>query len=182
MTHRELGWLGEQAGFGVSDGMDSSPHYPGYQDAWAIQSWKGTWRRHAQPCVCVAGSHWNPGVKDVSRGTEGMAEPGPLWRDFCFMQNGSPWTLGDLPPSMTIPGNIQVPAWFFSALGPWKEIILSQPLFPHLLNGNSSRYLFYKVVVGNKQEHTWYHIPGWCPAHSVQLNMALVLIISSVTP
>lgn len=36
-------------------------------------------------------------------------------------KNGSPQTLGDLPPSMSMPGNFQVPAWFFSCSGTMKR-------------------------------------------------------------
>lgn len=82
VTHRELGWLGEQAGFGVSDGMDSSPQYPGYQDAREIQSWKGTRRRQAKPCVCMAGGHQSQGLKGCVQGCRGHGRTRPIMKRF----------------------------------------------------------------------------------------------------
>lgn len=40
----------------------------------------------------------------------------------------------------------------FPAQGPGAEIIVCEPPFPHLLNGNSSRCLPRGVIWGNKQD------------------------------
>lgn len=54
----------------------------------------------------------------------------------------------------------------FPAQGPGAEIILREPPFPHLLNGDSSRRLPRGIIWGNKQDGTECNVSSRSPAHN----------------
>lgn len=137
-----------------SFGIGSNLQHPGCQDSWAIQSWQGIWRPQAQPCNCVVGGHQDPGVGDVAKVQRAWQSQSQTEGVFALCQTASSGTSKN--PCVTTPGPrhpsspslVIFPLWDNGQTHPF----LPKSPFLHLLNGDSSRCLFFKIIVGNKQD------------------------------
>lgn len=138
-------------------GMGSSSQHPGYQDSGNPEP-EGHLETPSPALYLCGWGSLRPRSEGTCPGVQRAWQRQAQNKEFfCTVQNGVSPDPGETTPSTSDHIRCQIPvrSWFgcFSALGPWAEIMLPRPLFLHLLNVSSSRYLPSKVTVGNKQGH-----------------------------